>query len=134
MKRCRTRSRLRVVLAYPSLGGIAGDVAKCPLQLVVYHCAEPSSCYGTIYFLGSQMLFALSSEAPGASIALKIFFACIDLLLIAAGIYLIYCRDKLFGWKGSEGDTRASANLRMAMLVIIWIHAIILNTIMIFEV
>lgn len=80
------------------------------------------------------MLFALSSEAAGASIALKIFFAFIDVLLIAAGIYLIRCREKLFGYKGMEGDTRASSNLRMAMLVIIWVHAIILNTIMIFEV
>ena len=80
------------------------------------------------------MLSALSSEVPGASIALKIFFAFIDVLLIAAGIYLIRCRDKLFGYKGHEGDTSASANLRMAMLVLIWIHAIIITTIMIFEV
>ena len=80
------------------------------------------------------MLSALSSEAPGASIALKIFFASIEVLLIATGIYLVHCRDKLFGYTGSEGDTYAAANLRMAMLVIIWIHAIILNTIMIFEV
>ena len=80
------------------------------------------------------MLSALSSHAPGASVALKIFFAFTEVLLIAAGIYLIHCRDKLFGYKGNEGDTYAAANLRMAMLVIIWIHAIILNTIMIFEV
>jgi len=33
-----------------------------------------------------------------------------------------------------QGDTYASANLLLAMLIIIWIHAIIMNTIMIFEV
>ena len=86
------------------------------------------------YSPGMQMLSALSSNAPGASIALKIFFALTEVLIIAAGIYLIRCRNKLFGYKGSEGDTYASANLRLAMLVIIWIHAIIMNTIMIFEV
>jgi hypothetical protein len=80
------------------------------------------------------MLSAVSGEAPGASIALKIFFAFIEVLLIAAGIYLIRCRAKLFGYKGQEGDTSASANLRMAMLVLIWIHAVIINLIMIFEV
>lgn len=66
--------------------------------------------------------------------ALKVFFAMTEVLIIVAGIYLIRCREKLFGYKGSEGDTYAAANLRLAMLVIIWIHAIIMNTIMIFEV
>jgi hypothetical protein len=80
------------------------------------------------------MLSALSSGAPGVSIALKIFFAFLEVLLIAAGIYLIRCRDKLFAYKGHEGDTYASANLRLAMLVLIWIHAIIMTTIMIVEV
>jgi hypothetical protein len=80
------------------------------------------------------MLSALSSEAPGASIALKIFFAFVEVLLIAAGIYLIHRRDNLFGYKDREGDTYASANLRLAILVLIWIHAVIMNTIMIFEV
>ena len=80
------------------------------------------------------MLFALSGNAPGVSIALKFFFGFTLVLLIGAGIYLIRCRDKLFGYKGQEGDTSASANLRMAMLVLIWIHAIIINIIMIFEV
>ncbi|PYL20117.1 MAG: hypothetical protein DMF44_15280 [Verrucomicrobia bacterium] len=65
---------------------------------------------------------------------MKIFFAFVEVLLIAAGIYLIHCRDKLFGYKDQEGDTYASANLRLAMLVIIRIHAVIMNTIMIFEV
>ena len=51
------------------------------------------------YILGIQMLSALSSEAPGASIALKIFFAFVEVLLIGAGIYVIQCRDKLFGYK-----------------------------------
>lgn len=76
----------------------------------------------------------LATIDPGASIALKIFFTVVEVLIVAAGIYLIRCRDKFFGYKAREGDTYASANLRMAMAVLIWIHAVIITAIMIFEV
>ena len=65
---------------------------------------------------------------------MKIFFSLLEVLIIFAGIYLIRCRKKLFGYKGQEGDTYASANLRLAMLVLIWIHAVIVTGIMIFEI
>jgi hypothetical protein len=35
---------------------------------------------------------------------------------------------------GKEGDTYASANLRLAMVVLIWVHSVIFGAIMIFEV
>ena len=65
---------------------------------------------------------------------MKIFFSFLEVLIIFAGIYLIRCREKLFGYKDEEGDTYASANLRLAMLVLIWVHAVIVTGIMIFEI
>src|SRR4051812_19888252 len=48
---------------------------------------------------------------PGASLALKVFFSVVELLIIGAGIYLFQQRKKLFAHIGQEGDTSASANL-----------------------
>lgn len=62
------------------------------------------------------------------------FFGLVELLLVAAGIYLFRCRKKLFGYKGEEDDTYASANLRMIMVVLVWIHAVILTALMIYEI
>ena len=71
---------------------------------------------------------------PGASLALKVFFSVVELLIIGAGIYVFQGRKKLFVHIAEEGDTSASANLRLAMVVIIWVHSVILTAIMIFEV
>jgi len=67
-------------------------------------------------------------------VGLKIFFAFLELLILAAGVYMFRHRDKFFGYKGAEGDTYASANLRMVMVVLVWIHAVIITALMIFEV
>jgi len=83
---------------------------------------------------GVQLLFALSNAPPEVSIALKGFFALVELLIIGAGVYVFRSREKLFGYRGKEGDTYASANLRLAMVVLIWIHSVIIAAIMIFEV
>src|SRR5437764_8521368 len=83
-----------------------------------------------MYSRDSNAFYAVQ-RSTGCIDRVEIFFAFVEVLLIAAGIYLIQCRDKLFGYKDREGDTYASANLRLAMLVIIWIHAVIMNTIMI---
>ncbi len=61
------------------------------------------------------------------------FFGLLELLLIGAGIHVFRRRKMLFGYKGVEGDTYASANLRLAMVVLVWIHAVILMAVMIFE-
>jgi hypothetical protein len=62
-----------------------------------------------------QILSALSNPLPEVSIALKGFFGAVELLIIGAGVYVFRSREKLFGYLGSEGDTYASANLRLAM-------------------
>jgi len=71
---------------------------------------------------------------PGASIPLKIFFGLMEVVVIFVGIYFIRHRDKFFGHKGDEDDTYASANLRMALVILVWIHSVIITGIMLFEV
>jgi len=74
-----------------------------------------------------KILSTLSNEAPGASIALKIFFGlqrcCWFRLVLSYSL-----PRQAFRVQGPEGATYASANLRLAMLVLIWIHAIMMNT------
>ena len=65
---------------------------------------------------------------------LKGFFSVMLLLLLTAAIYMIRNRKKFFSHSGDPGDTYASANLRMWMVILILIHAIVITTIMIFEV
>ena len=87
-----------------------------------------------VTMIGVQLLSALTNARPEVSVALKSFFAVVELLIIGAGVYVFRSREKLFGYLGMEGDTYASANLRLAMVVIIWVHSVIIATIMIFEV
>ena len=68
------------------------------------------------------------------SLPLKGFFFVAFILLISAAIYLIRNRKKFFGYHGDLGDTYASANLRMWMVILILIHAIVITGIMILEV
>lgn len=75
-------------------------------------------------------LIAAAANAAG----LRIFFAFLLLLVLAAGFYAFRHRKKFFGYHGSEGDTYASANLRMWLVILVWIHAVIITTLMIFEV
>ena len=70
----------------------------------------------------------------GPALALKVFFALLELLIISAGVYIFRNRKKFFGYKGEEGDTYASANLRMVMVILVWIHAVLITAIMIYEV
>jgi threonine dehydrogenase-like Zn-dependent dehydrogenase len=77
---------------------------------------------------------AVSRSGAGSVVGLKIFFAVLELLILAAGFYIFKNRKKFFGYKGEEGDTYASANLRMIMVVLVWIHAVIITALMIYEV
>lgn len=81
-----------------------------------------------------EELLAVSRSGAGSVIGLKVFFALLEVLIIAAGFYMYRHRKKFFGYKGEEGDTYASANLRMIMVVLVWIHAVIITALMIFEV
>lgn len=77
-----------------------------------------------------QLVLAIGKSGP----ELKVFFAIVLALLLGAGFYILRNRKKFFGYKGDASDSYASANLRMAMVVLIWIHAVIVTIIMIFEV
>ena len=77
---------------------------------------------------------AVSRSGAGSAVGLRVFFGFLELLLIGAGIYIFRCRKQLFGFKREEGDTYASAQLRMIMVVLVWIHAVIITGLMIYEV
>ena len=84
----------------------------------------------TFAFLNVHWLAALKGSATG----LKVFFSILLVLVISAGIYIIRNRAAFFAHKGKEGDTYASANLRMWLVILVWIHAVIITALMIFEV
>ena len=81
-----------------------------------------------------EELLAVSRSGAGSGVGLKVFFGLLELVVIGAGIYIFRCRKKLFAYKGEEGDTYASANLRMAMVILVWIHAVVITALMIYEV
>ena len=72
--------------------------------------------------------------ATHGSAELRVFFSVLLILLLAAAVYLFRNRQRFFSHTGDPGDTRASANLRMWMIILILIHAVVITTIMIFEV
>lgn len=77
-----------------------------------------------------EFLAAVTRSKP----ELKIFFSVVFILLIASAIYMMRNRKKFFSHTHEPGDTRASANLRLWMVILILIHAIVVTAIMIFEV
>ena len=74
----------------------------------------------------------LAARTGASLIGVRIFFGFVEVLVIAAGVYVFRHRKKFFGYKGRETDTYASANLRMWMVVLVWIHAVILTGLMVF--
>jgi hypothetical protein len=68
------------------------------------------------------------------SAGLKVFFGVLLLLLLTAGFYILRNRKKFFGYRASESDTYASANLRMWLVILVWIHAVVITALMIYEV
>ncbi len=77
------------------------------------------------------MEFLAATAAPAG---LRVFFGLLLLLVLAAGFYIFRHRKQFFGYHGEEGDSYASANLRMWLIVLVWIHAVVITTLMIFEV
>jgi len=72
--------------------------------------------------------------AAANATALRVFFSVLLVLVLAAGFYMFRHRQAFFGHKGDASDTYASANLRMWLVILVWIHAVIITTLMIFEV
>lgn len=79
-------------------------------------------------------LLAISRSGGGSANALRVFFAMVDVGLMCVGIYLFRNRNKMFDHRGQEQDSYASANLRLAMVILVWLHAVVLTSLMIFEV
>ena len=79
-------------------------------------------------------ILAVARSGAGSAVGLKVFFAVLEVMIIGAGIVIFRSRTKLFAYRKEEGDTYASANLRMAMVVLVWIHAVIITALMIYEV
>ncbi|MGH7937769.1 MAG: hypothetical protein ACRD5Z_22610 [Bryobacteraceae bacterium] len=70
----------------------------------------------------------------GNSAGLRVFFSLVLILILWSGVYAFRNRNAFFAHRGDEGDSYASANLRMWMVILIWIHAMIISAFMIFEV
>jgi hypothetical protein len=61
------------------------------------------------------MAIAVAASAVG----LQIFFSTLLLAVLGAGFYLARNRRKFFAHHGYEGDTYASANLRLWLVILI---------------
>lgn len=72
--------------------------------------------------------------ATRAGPTLRVFFIFLLIALLGATIYLLRNRKRFFSHHGDPNDTYAAANLRMWMVILILIHAVVITTIMIFEV
>lgn len=75
-------------------------------------------------------LIAAAANAAG----LRVFFSLLLLLVLGAGVYIFRNRTKFFAHTDDESDSYASANLRMWMIILVWLHAVVITTLMIFEV
>lgn len=75
-------------------------------------------------------LIAAAANATG----LRVFFAFLLMLVLGAGFYAFRDRKQFFGYHGAEGDTYASANLRMWLVILVWIHSVVITSLMIFAV
>lgn len=72
--------------------------------------------------------------AAGSATALRVFFSFLLVLVLGAGFYMFRHRQQFFGHRGDAADSYASANLRMWLVILVWIHAVLITTLMIFEV
>ena len=77
-----------------------------------------------------MMIIAAAANAT----VLRVFFSVLLVLVLAAGFYMLRNRKKFFAHTGDASDCYASANLRMWLVILVWLHAVIITTLMIFEV
>ena len=77
----------------------------------------------------------MNTMAAAANAAgLRVFFGLLLLLLLWVGFYMLRNRKKFFGHRSDPSDTYASANLRMWLVILVWIHAVVITALMMFEV
>lgn len=79
-----------------------------------------------------MILLAYANRHSAAG--LKIFFGMLLLLLLAAGFYILRHRKQFFGHRADANDSYASANLRMWLVILVWLHAVAITGLMIYEV
>jgi hypothetical protein len=77
-------------------------------------------------------MYTLATNANAAG--LRVFFGALVVLLLFAGFYMIRHRKQFFGYTADANDSYASANLRMWLVILVWIHAVLITALMIFEV
>ncbi len=82
------------------------------------------------FLLCDFLAYANKANSSG----LKVFFSVLLLLVLAAGFYILRNRKKFFGCRADESDSYASANLRMWLVILVWIHAVVITALMIYEV
>jgi hypothetical protein len=68
------------------------------------------------------------------AIELKIFFSLVLMVVLGLGFYLCRIREQLFAHKHDASDSYASSNLRMWMVLLVWIHAVVILIAMIYRV
>jgi hypothetical protein len=76
-------------------------------------------------------MIAAAANAAG----LRVFFGLLLFLLLCAGFYMLRNRNKFFGHTAADPtDSYASANLRMWLVILVWLHAVVITSLMMFEV
>lgn len=79
------------------------------------------------------MIFLAYANRHSAA-GLKVFFGLLLLLLLAVGFYILRNHKQFFGHRSDANDSYASANLRMWLVILVWVHAVVITALMIYEV
>ena len=106
---------------------------QCP-----HPCRRPSHSFEHLSLQGGALRVTHVCKHPGfriqGVIELKIVFSLVLLVVLGAGVYVFRKRDKLFAHKHDASDSYASSNLRMWMVLLVWIHAVVILIAMIYRV
>jgi len=83
------------------------------------------------------MLIAIVTRSHADSVLpLRIFFSFWLVLALGVGFYLLRNRERLFSGTGGDRttDSPAAGNLRMWMIILIFLHVAVILTLMIIEI
>ncbi|CAN5543878.1 hypothetical protein BH20VER1_BH20VER1_19020 [soil metagenome] len=79
-------------------------------------------------------LLAVARSGAGSALGLKIFFSLLLVLVLLGGFSVFRSREKMLSHRGDLSDSYASGNLRMWMVLLVWIHAVVILIAMIYRV
>jgi hypothetical protein len=77
---------------------------------------------------------AVARSGAGSALGLQVFFGLLLLVVLLAGFYLFRSRQRFFGHHADPADSYASANLRMWMALLVWIHAVVILIAMLYRI